>query len=36
MNKLMSGIYAGKIEGIMIGLVFGLTILGILIFGGGT
>lgn len=36
MNKLMSGIYAGKIEGIMVGLIFGLTILGILIFGGGT
>ncbi len=35
MNKLMSGIYAGKIEGIMIGLVVGLTILGIMIFGGG-
>ncbi len=35
MNKLMSGIYAGKIEGIMIGLVVGLTLLGILIFGGG-
>src|SRR3990170_1068382 len=31
LNKLMSGIYAGKIEGIMIGLVVGLTILGILI-----
>lgn len=35
LNKLMSGIYAGKIEGIMIGLVVGLTILGIIIFGGG-
>lgn len=35
LNKLMSGIYAGKIEGIMIGLVVGLTILGIAIFGGG-
>ena len=35
MNKLMSGIYAGKIEGIMIGLVVGLTLLGILIAGGG-
>jgi tetrahydromethanopterin S-methyltransferase subunit A len=35
LNKLMSGIYAGKIEGIMIGLVVGLTILGITIFGGG-
>jgi tetrahydromethanopterin S-methyltransferase subunit A len=34
LNKLMSGIYAGKIEGIMIGLVVGLTILGITIFGG--
>jgi len=34
LNKLMSGIYAGKIEGIMIGLVVGLTILGIAIFGG--
>lgn len=34
MNKLMSGIYAGKIEGIMIGLIVGLTILGITIFGG--
>ncbi len=34
MNKLMAGIYAGKIEGIMIGLVVGLTILGITIFGG--
>ncbi len=34
MNKLMAGIYAGKIEGIMIGLVMGLTILGIVIFGG--
>ncbi len=33
-NKLMAGIYAGKIEGIMIGLVVGLTILGITIFGG--
>ncbi|MDO9097450.1 MAG: tetrahydromethanopterin S-methyltransferase subunit A [Candidatus Methanoperedens sp.] len=35
LNKLMSGIYAGKIEGIMIGLVVGLTLLGITIFGGG-
>ena len=35
MNKLMSGIYAGKIEGIMIGLVVGLTLLGILIASGG-
>jgi tetrahydromethanopterin S-methyltransferase subunit A len=35
LNKLMSGIYAGKIEGIMIGLVVGLTMLGIAIFGGG-
>ncbi|VVB91048.1 Tetrahydromethanopterin S-methyltransferase subunit A 1 [uncultured archaeon] len=35
LNKLMAGIYAGKIEGIMIGLVVGLTILGIIIFGGG-
>ena len=35
LNKLMSGIYAGKIEGIMIGLVVGLTIFGIMIFGGG-
>lgn len=34
LNKMMSGIYAGKIEGIMIGLVVGLTILGIMIFGG--
>ncbi len=34
LNKLMSGIYAGKIEGIMIGIVVGLTILGIMIFGG--
>lgn len=34
MNKLMAGIYAGKIEGIMIGLVVGFTILGITIFGG--
>ncbi|HLB71575.1 MAG TPA: tetrahydromethanopterin S-methyltransferase subunit A [Candidatus Methanoperedens sp.] len=36
LNKLMSGIYAGKIEGIMIGLVVGLTILGLIltIFGG--
>ncbi len=34
MNKLMAGIYAGKIEGIMIGLVVGLTILGITIAGG--
>lgn len=34
MNKLMAGIYAGKIEGIMIGLVIGLTILGITLFGG--
>ncbi|MDP2765849.1 MAG: tetrahydromethanopterin S-methyltransferase subunit A [Candidatus Methanoperedens sp.] len=34
MNKLMSGIYAGKIEGIMIGIVVGLTILGITLFGG--
>lgn len=34
LNKLMSGIYAGKIEGIMIGLVVGLTVLGIVIFGG--
>ncbi len=34
MNKLMAGIYAGKIEGIMIGLVVGLTILGITLFGG--
>ncbi len=34
MNKLMAGIYAGKIEGIMIGLVMGLTILGIILFGG--
>ena len=35
LNKLMSGIYAGKIEGIMIGFVVGMTILGITIFGGG-
>jgi tetrahydromethanopterin S-methyltransferase subunit A len=35
LNKLMSGIYAGKIEGIMIGLVVGLTIFGIIISGGG-
>ncbi|GFO97204.1 tetrahydromethanopterin S-methyltransferase, subunit A [groundwater metagenome] len=35
LNKLMSGIYTGKIEGIMIGLVVGLTLLGITIFGGG-
>jgi len=35
LNKLMSGIYTGKIEGIMIGLIVGLTILGIAIFGGG-
>jgi tetrahydromethanopterin S-methyltransferase subunit A len=34
MNKLMAGIYSGKIEGIMIGLIVGLTILGITIFGG--
>jgi tetrahydromethanopterin S-methyltransferase subunit A len=34
LNKLMSGIYAGKIEGIMIGLVVGFTVLGIVIFGG--
>ncbi|MCE8428024.1 MAG: tetrahydromethanopterin S-methyltransferase subunit A [Candidatus Methanoperedens sp.] len=37
-NKLMSGIYAGKIEGIMIGLVVGFTILGLAILsvsGGG-
>ncbi len=34
LNKLMAGIYAGKIEGIMIGLVVGLAILGIMIFGG--
>lgn len=34
LNKLMSGIYAGKIEGIMIGLIVGLTVLGITIFGG--
>lgn len=37
LNKLMSGIYAGKIEGIMIGFVITLTILGLIltIFGGG-
>ncbi len=35
LNKLMAGIYSGKIEGIMIGLVVGLTILGIALFGGG-
>ncbi len=35
LNKLMSGIYTGKIEGIMIGLVVGLTVLGIVILGGG-
>ncbi|VVB84780.1 Tetrahydromethanopterin S-methyltransferase subunit A 1 [uncultured archaeon] len=34
MNKLMAGIYSGKIEGILIGLVFGLTVLGIMIVGG--
>jgi len=34
LNKLMSGIYTGKIEGIMIGLIVGLTILGIAIFEG--
>lgn len=36
LNKLMSGIYAGKIEGIMIGFVVTLTILGLIltIFGG--
>ncbi|MFZ3382857.1 MAG: tetrahydromethanopterin S-methyltransferase subunit A [Candidatus Methanoperedens sp.] len=35
LNKLMSGIFSGKIEGIMIGMVVGLTILGIAIFSGG-
>jgi tetrahydromethanopterin S-methyltransferase subunit A len=34
LNKLMSGIYTGKIEGIMIGLIVGLTVLGMMIFGG--
>jgi tetrahydromethanopterin S-methyltransferase subunit A len=34
MNKLMAGIYSGKIEGILIGLVFGLIVLGIIIVGG--
>lgn len=34
LNKLMAGIYAGKIEGVMIGLVVSLTILGLLLFGG--
>jgi len=34
LNKLMSGIYAGKIEGIMIGLIITLAFLGLLILGG--
>lgn len=36
LNKLMSGIYAGKIEGVMIGFVVTLVILGLIltIFGG--
>lgn len=34
MNKLHSGVFAGKIEGIMIGLVLSLFVLGLLLFGG--
>jgi len=34
MNKLMAGIYSGKIEGILIGLVFTLSIFGLLFLGG--
>ncbi|AEH61556.1 tetrahydromethanopterin S-methyltransferase, subunit A [Methanosalsum zhilinae DSM 4017] len=33
MNKFHSGVHAGKIEGIMMGLVISLTILGLLLFG---
>ncbi|MCS3923759.1 tetrahydromethanopterin S-methyltransferase subunit A [Methanosalsum natronophilum] len=33
MNKYHSGIHAGKIEGIMIGLITSLTLLGLLLFG---
>ncbi|ADI74849.1 tetrahydromethanopterin S-methyltransferase, subunit A [Methanohalobium evestigatum Z-7303] len=34
MNKLHSGVLAGKIEGIMVGLVLSLFVLGLLLFGG--
>ena len=34
LNKFHSGVHAGKIEGIMIGLVISLTLLGMLLFGG--
>ena len=34
MNKLHSGVLAGKIEGIMMGLVLSLFVLGLLLFGG--
>ncbi len=34
LNKFHSGVHAGKVEGIMIGLVITLTLLGLLLFGG--
>ncbi|WP_406656442.1 tetrahydromethanopterin S-methyltransferase subunit A [Methanolobus sp. ZRKC2] len=34
LNKFHSGIHAGKVEGIMIGLTITLTVLGMLLFGG--
>ncbi|MGP8331314.1 MAG: tetrahydromethanopterin S-methyltransferase subunit A, partial [Methanosarcinaceae archaeon] len=33
MNKFHSGIHAGKVEGVMIGLVITLSMLGMLLFG---
>jgi tetrahydromethanopterin S-methyltransferase subunit A len=34
MNKFASGVYSGKIEGVMMGLTLTLGILGLLILGG--
>lgn len=34
LNKFHSGVHAGKVEGIMIGLAITLTLLGLLLFGG--
>ncbi len=35
LNKFASGVYSGKIEGAMIGIVLSLGLLGLLILGGG-
>ena len=34
LNKFHSGVHAGKVEGIMIGLAITLSLLGMLLFGG--